>query len=183
VWSVDSNGNYLSNLIGAVPGNSSALESFETIFNLDLNGDSTIGVPTTSQAAAANVAASSGSSPANLAGNSSADNFHFAGGSDSAASEWQGHQHNAMDHTVNSAQNGTTPMAGHDSFVFAPNSGPAGAASPPSWANTTPSSDSAGANTHAAWTATHDDAFGNAAVPDATHTAQWLAHHSDFHFV
>ena len=45
VWSTDSNGNYLSNLIGAVPGNSSALESFETIFNLDLNSDGHIGLP------------------------------------------------------------------------------------------------------------------------------------------
>ena len=45
VWSTDSNGNYLSNLIGAVPGNSSALETFETIFNQDLNSDGTIGLP------------------------------------------------------------------------------------------------------------------------------------------
>ena len=45
VWSTDSNGNYLSNLIGAVTGNSSALETFETIFNQDLNGDGTIGLP------------------------------------------------------------------------------------------------------------------------------------------
>jgi hypothetical protein len=44
VWSIDSNGNYLSNLIGAVPGNSSALENFETIFNQDLNGDGHTGI-------------------------------------------------------------------------------------------------------------------------------------------
>ena len=44
VWSTDSNGNYLSNLIGAVAGNSTALESFETIFNQDLNGDGIIGI-------------------------------------------------------------------------------------------------------------------------------------------
>ena len=47
VWSVDSNGNYLSNLLGATPGNSSALESFETIFNLDLNGDGSTGINVT----------------------------------------------------------------------------------------------------------------------------------------
>ena len=45
VWSTDSNGNYLSNLIGAVSGTSTALESLETTFNQDLNGDGTIGIP------------------------------------------------------------------------------------------------------------------------------------------
>ena len=39
IWATDSNGNYLSNLIGGVPGNSTALESHETVFNQDLNGD------------------------------------------------------------------------------------------------------------------------------------------------
>ncbi len=47
VWSTDSSGNYLSNLIPTVSGNSTALESFETIFHQDLNGDGTIGVPGT----------------------------------------------------------------------------------------------------------------------------------------
>jgi serralysin len=44
VWSTDSNGNYLSNVIGAVAGNSTALEALEPIFNQDLNGDGTIGL-------------------------------------------------------------------------------------------------------------------------------------------
>ena len=39
VWSLDSNGNYLSNLTAPIAGNSSTLESFETIFGQDLNGD------------------------------------------------------------------------------------------------------------------------------------------------
>jgi hypothetical protein len=43
VWSTDSNGNYITNLIGETAGNDYALESFETIFNQDLNGDGTIG--------------------------------------------------------------------------------------------------------------------------------------------
>ena len=47
IWSTDSNGNYLANLVGSVSGNSTALESYETIFNQDLNGDGTIGVVTT----------------------------------------------------------------------------------------------------------------------------------------
>jgi len=47
VWGTDSSGNYTSNLIGAVSGNSAALEALETSFQQDLNGDSVIGVPTT----------------------------------------------------------------------------------------------------------------------------------------
>ena len=47
VWSTNSSGNYISNLIGAVSGTSTALESFEPIFEQDLNGDGTIGLTTT----------------------------------------------------------------------------------------------------------------------------------------
>ena len=39
VWTTDSNGNYKGNLIGAVSGNSYALETIETTFKQDLNGD------------------------------------------------------------------------------------------------------------------------------------------------
>jgi serralysin len=46
VWSTDSNGNYLSNLIPTVSGNSTALEALETTFHQDLNGDGVIGIPT-----------------------------------------------------------------------------------------------------------------------------------------
>ena len=45
VWSVDSNGNYVSN-IGAVSGTSSALEELEPSFHQDLNGDGVVGPPT-----------------------------------------------------------------------------------------------------------------------------------------
>jgi serralysin len=55
VWSTDSNGNYLSNLIGGVSGTSSTLISYESSFNQDLNGDGVIGVPS-AQAFAATVA-------------------------------------------------------------------------------------------------------------------------------
>lgn len=51
VWYADSNGNYLSN-IGLVSATSSKLESLETSFHQDLNGDGTIGVPAASPAAA-----------------------------------------------------------------------------------------------------------------------------------
>ncbi len=47
IWSTDSSGNYLSNLVGTVSGTDSALESIETTFHQDLNGDGTIGVVTT----------------------------------------------------------------------------------------------------------------------------------------
>jgi 20S proteasome alpha/beta subunit len=47
VWSTDSNGNYSSNIIGAVSGTSSALESLEASFQQDLNADGVIGLPTT----------------------------------------------------------------------------------------------------------------------------------------
>ncbi len=45
VWNTDSSGNYISNSIGAVSGTSSALESLETSFHQDLNGDGVIGLP------------------------------------------------------------------------------------------------------------------------------------------
>ena len=45
VWNTDSNGNYISNVIGVVSGTSTALESLETTFHQDLNGDGMIGVP------------------------------------------------------------------------------------------------------------------------------------------
>jgi hypothetical protein len=74
-------------------------------------------------------------------------------------------------------------MAGHDSFEFAPDSGPAGAAGSPSWANTKQSSNSAVSNIHAALAGAHEDAFGSSIIPDAMHATQQWAHHSDFHFI
>ncbi len=47
IWNTDSSGNYLSNPVGTVWGISTALESLETTFNQDLNGDGTIGLVTT----------------------------------------------------------------------------------------------------------------------------------------
>ena len=45
VWNTDSNGNYVSDTIGAVSGTSTVLESLEPTFQQDLNGDGVIGVP------------------------------------------------------------------------------------------------------------------------------------------
>ena len=44
VWTTDSNGNFTSNLLSNVSGTSGALESIETTFHQDLNGDGVIGV-------------------------------------------------------------------------------------------------------------------------------------------
>jgi 20S proteasome alpha/beta subunit len=44
VWNTDSNGNFLSN-IGVVSGGSYALQSLETSFQQDLNGDGIVGLP------------------------------------------------------------------------------------------------------------------------------------------
>jgi hypothetical protein len=52
IWSTDSNGNYTSNLTPAIPGNSTTLENFETIFHQDLNGDGVIGIPSATPLAA-----------------------------------------------------------------------------------------------------------------------------------
>jgi hypothetical protein len=45
VWNTDSSGNYVSDPIGSVSGTSVALESIETSFNYDLNGDGVLGIP------------------------------------------------------------------------------------------------------------------------------------------
>ena len=47
VWTTDSNGNYVSNIVRRVSGTSAALESLETSFHQDLNGDGQIGISTT----------------------------------------------------------------------------------------------------------------------------------------
>ncbi|MEH2487076.1 NF038122 family metalloprotease [Bradyrhizobium sp. AZCC 2230] len=46
VWSTDSNGNYTGNSYQPGPGSSAALETLETSFHQDLNGDGVIGVAT-----------------------------------------------------------------------------------------------------------------------------------------
>jgi uncharacterized protein YxjI len=45
VWNTDSNGNYISNAIGVVAGTDPALQSLESMFQQDLNGDGSIGLP------------------------------------------------------------------------------------------------------------------------------------------
>jgi aryl-phospho-beta-D-glucosidase BglC (GH1 family)/20S proteasome alpha/beta subunit len=45
VWNTDSNGNYISSIVSLVLGSSPVLESLETTFQQDLNGDGIIGLP------------------------------------------------------------------------------------------------------------------------------------------
>jgi 20S proteasome alpha/beta subunit len=52
VWNVDSNGNYITNSILPASGTSLAIESVETSFHQDLNGDGAIGTHSTAIAAA-----------------------------------------------------------------------------------------------------------------------------------
>jgi hypothetical protein len=46
VWTTDNSGNYVSSAFDVASGTSAALQSFETSFHQDLNGDGVIGVPT-----------------------------------------------------------------------------------------------------------------------------------------
>src|SRR5262245_23893904 len=45
VWNTDSNGNFVSLALNTVSGTNAALESLETSFQQDLNGDGVIGSP------------------------------------------------------------------------------------------------------------------------------------------
>jgi hypothetical protein len=74
IWSTDSNGNFTSYLTGAVSGTSSTLESYETTFHQDLNGDGVIGVPAPT-APAPQVATAAPAAPASQGGGG--DNFVF----------------------------------------------------------------------------------------------------------
>ncbi|MGV7215573.1 Ig-like domain-containing protein [Bradyrhizobium sp. UFLA05-112] len=52
IWNTDSNGNFVSNYLNKVSGTDPTLESSETLFHQDLNGDGVIGVPSTATAQA-----------------------------------------------------------------------------------------------------------------------------------
>lgn len=46
VWSTDSSGNYIANIVGVVPGSSSALQALESVFHQDINGDGIAAIET-----------------------------------------------------------------------------------------------------------------------------------------
>jgi hypothetical protein len=194
IWSTDSNGNYLSNLVPAVSGNSAALESYETSFHQDLNGDGTIGVPAQSSSfslqhkgfdyvAFYNDGYGNSDSLPSLAQTGantieatqpaagfSRDNFHFSSGDSGATGQTP-------------ASNSAAASATHHSFIFAPDHEPASTTNLVPLTSHTPFSETASASVHAAWTATHEGESGNAMPDAAAHAAQWLAHHNDFHLL
>jgi hypothetical protein len=78
VWSTDANGNLTGNSLGGVPGSNASLQSLETVFHQDLNGDGVIG--SAGHAAPAAVAAPvTAPVPANgvLSGGAATDTFVF----------------------------------------------------------------------------------------------------------
>jgi serralysin len=76
VWNTDSSGNFVSVAAGVVSGASAVLESFETSFHQDLNGDGTIGIPVPSNAT---VIESSGTTSLLAAGNTYLLQLHGGG--------------------------------------------------------------------------------------------------------
>jgi pimeloyl-ACP methyl ester carboxylesterase len=75
IWNTDSSGNVLSSSLSGVSGTNTALESIETSFQQDLNGDHVIGPPSHTAAAAPIAAPSSGN--AVLPGSAASDTFVF----------------------------------------------------------------------------------------------------------
>jgi len=59
-WHTDANGNYASSLTGYVSGSDTAIRVLETLFEQDLNGDSTVGVALTQTEAAGSTTLSTG---------------------------------------------------------------------------------------------------------------------------
>ena len=66
VWNTDSSGNYISSALDVVSGTSAALQSFETSFHQDLNGDGYIGLVLNGSSGGQTLTA--GSSPTTLIG-------------------------------------------------------------------------------------------------------------------
>jgi serralysin len=80
VWNTDGSGNFVSNS-GAMSGTGATLESLETSFQQDLNGDGVIGVPhaATSPVATNNTASNlADGGPVNVSASTSHDSFVFA---------------------------------------------------------------------------------------------------------
>jgi 20S proteasome alpha/beta subunit len=112
VWNTDSNGNYISNMIGVVSGSSSVLQSLEPSFHQDLNGDGVIG-PTPS------------ATVANYSATSNGANFVFNAADTSPNLSLQGTPGNDVIF-ASGYQDVLTGGGGPDQFVFAPtSSGPA----------------------------------------------------------
>jgi len=103
VWNTDSNGTITSNPIGSVPGANSSLQSLETSFHQDLNGDGVIGMPSHAGpvAPAAPITAPN-SGNAILSGTAAADTFIFNAhfGNDTVTGFQPGVDQVEIDHTL-----------------------------------------------------------------------------------
>jgi hypothetical protein len=170
-WSTDSNGNYLSNLFAPVSGTSTVLESLETTFNQDLNGDGQIGIPPATKPAAV----------------ATVQNFQFT---DQGNGEVGTSQQAAADSgTATVAGTTYSAVSGHETFAFAPNLGRVTPVNSDTDMETRPINQSA-ANLTSSLPA-QDVGHAGAVITATTHDAvtmdhltrpQLLAHH-DFHFV
>jgi 20S proteasome alpha/beta subunit len=110
VWNTDANGNITSDSIGSVPASSSALQSLETSFHQDLNGDGTIGPAagssTAGSAAAATTSQAIITAPASgnsvLSGSAASDTFVFGPhfGNDTISNFKTGIDQVDIDHTL-----------------------------------------------------------------------------------
>jgi len=103
VWNTDSNGNITDNPIGAVPGSDSSLQSIETSFHQDLNGDGVIGpLSPTSMAATVAPITAPASGNAILSGTAASDTFVFNAhfGNDTVTGFQPGVDQVDLDHTL-----------------------------------------------------------------------------------
>ena len=108
VFSYTNAGNYTGSVIGVVSGTSAALEQIETVFNQDLNGDGSIGVP------------GAGQSGSQGSGQSGSQGSGQSGSQGSGQSGSQGSGQSGSPGTVLS-NNGTTELVqvGSNYYVYA----------------------------------------------------------------
>ena len=165
VWTTDSSGNFVSNS-GSMSGTSATLESLETSFHQDLNGDGVIGVPAP---AATSPIATSPVATSPVATNDAATHLADNGGTGAIFSVGRG-----------------------EAFVFAPNFGQADIANFVPETDSIQFGKTNFADISALLAAVHNDGHGNAVITDAANdtltiehvTAEQLyAHQHDFHIV
>ena len=107
IWTLDSNGNYITNN-GALSGTSLIVETAETSFHQDLNGDGVIGVPTTTLV-------SSTLSPGHTSG--LADIMNLGGGTEiPSATGLENNRLSALDHNNTTSAGTDATNANGDSI-------------------------------------------------------------------
>jgi hypothetical protein len=106
VWIADSSGNVAYDPVGSLSGSSAALETYETSFHQDLNGDGVIGVP-----AGTGSVPSTSAAPAPAVTVVNNDTFAFRSGLGAGVT----------------ANAGSTDTTGHDGFAWVAGNAPAAA--------------------------------------------------------